>query len=188
MSRWPKLPPSIEVWDNLRVTILEPLVIDEDMNKFRLGMLARLKVLRFNETSPPPPMYSFMPIKSTGSLISLDVRNTPIMTLFDTTVAYSFELDRKNLRNLACGNNESWLIPLTGSEKLETVSLIAHPLYGVEIIDLLKRPENSLRQITLLDCENVSPDTIEWARNQGVTMHVKKSQPAAGTARRVRGQ
>lgn len=83
-----------------------------------------------------------------------------------------------NLRELAWGglHDEQGALTTTlhSLPKLEILILFASRLPGAELILLLKRPDNCLRQITLIDCENISTDTIDWARDRGVTMHVKK--------------
>lgn len=189
IDQWPKLPPSIEVWDNHTTKTIENPVFLESTDASRIGTLGKLKFLRFNKTSPPPPMLSFMPAKSTASLTSLDIRSTSANCLFGTAFRYSFSEHLKNLRELAWGDNQGDrdMDSIVWFEKLETISLVASPIHGADLIELLKRPTNRLRQITLTDCENVSLDTIEWARSRGVKMHVKKSQVVSGSERRVRG-
>ena len=189
IDRWPKLPPSIEVWDNHATKTIENTVFLETTDASRIGTLGKLKFLRFNRTSPPPPMFSFMPARSTASLTSLDIRSTSANSLFSTASRYDFSEHLTNLRELAWGDNqgERNIDSLGWLENLEIVSLVASPIHGADLIELLKRPTNRLRQITLTDCENVSSDTIEWARSRGVKVHVKKSQAVLGSERRVRG-
>jgi hypothetical protein len=177
------------VWDNHDTKTIENTVFLESTDASRIGTLGQLKFLRFNKTSPPPPMFSFMPDRSTASLTTLDIRSTSANSLFGTDSRYNFSEHLKNLRELACGDNqgERNIDSLVSFENLETVSLVASPIHGANLIELLKRPTNRLRQITLTDCENVSSDTIEWARSRGVTMHVKKSQAVLGSERRFRG-
>lgn len=131
-----------------------------------------------------------MPAQPTFSLTSLDIRSTPATSLFGTTTESEITKQFVNLQELALGDNRDLLhgFPLGWLKSLEIVSLMASTIHGAELIELLKRPDNRLRHITLTDCENISPDTIEWARNQGITVHVKKSQAVSGSERRIRGQ
>lgn len=59
--------------------------------------------------------------------------------------------------------------------KLEVLSLIGSKISGALFIGIIKNCRECLRQVTLIDCPDVSAETINWAREQGVSMLVRKS-------------
>jgi hypothetical protein len=178
---WPKLPPNIEVWDNydLELDCIRPFTISHGAGG-SLGELGKLKYLRFNKTFAPPPIFAFMPKESTSSITTLDIRNTPIDSPIGTKFLAEFLPHLTNVRELAWGSvqrEEDVTLPLLGRlEELETLSLSASQFHGSDLVTLLKRPENRLKSIMLTDCENISPDTVDWARSRGIAVQVKKSQ------------
>ena len=181
MRSWPQLPPNIEVWDNYDLLMDHVNAIYPSYwSRGRLGELGKLKFLRINKTNHLPPIAAFMPNESTSSIMTLDIRNTPIKSPLGTTFLAESLPHLTSVRELAWGGvhreEDVTLQILCCFEELETLSLLASQFHGSDLVTLLKRPNNRLKSIVLTDCENISPDTIEWARARGVVVHVKKSQ------------
>ena len=178
---WPTLPPNVEVWDNYDIELdcYRPFPMSY-WDGGSIGELGKLKCLRFNKTFAPPPISAFMPKESTSSITALDIRNTPIDSPIGTSFLAEFLPHLTHVRELAWGGvqrEEDVTLPLLDRfEELETLSLLASRFHGSDLMTLLKRTENRLKSIMLTDCENISPDTVDWARSRGVAVQVKKSQ------------
>jgi hypothetical protein len=174
---WPKLPSNIEMWDNYDVET--PLDINDQRPK--LGELSKLRFLRFQKTSLPPLIESFLPSTPSRSITHLDTRGTSVSprewNAFDLNAAIVDE-HLLNLRELAIGGADEDLAliqALSHLRKLEVLSLTGSKITGSLLIDIIKNCRDCLRQITLIDCPDVSAETINWARDQGIVTHVRKS-------------
>ena len=174
---WPKLPSNIEMWDNYDVET--PLDINDQRPK--LGELSKLRFLRFQKTSLPPLIESFLPSTPSRSITHLDTRGTSVSprewNAFDLNAAIVDE-HLLNLRELAIGGADEDLAliqALSHLRKLEVLSLTGSKITGSLLLDIIKNCRDCLRQITLIDCPDVSAETINWARDQGIVTHVRKS-------------
>ena len=70
---------------------------------------------------------------------------------------------------------------------LEELDLSDSSITGVMIKGLLTAPGSRLRRMSLINCQSVSADAIDWARKRGVVVSVRsgEEQHVSGSGRRL---
>lgn len=176
LSDWPRLPVSIETinatdcWMNGSTPVFDP------------DQLPRLRVAKVSKCTNPFPVL-FM--SNLSALTRLDI-DTDFSLFHDLLV--SGRLSHLIFLGLKCQDLRDDDVPLfiSGCPDLDILELkSAMYITGCFIIDLLKAPTCQLRRLVLNNCDSVSPDAIEYARQKGVNVE-RSTAETRGSGIRVR--
>lgn len=89
------------------------------------------------------------------------------------------------LRQSKSINDDIADIIATQFKHLERVDLTQTSVTGYGVKQLVKNHKPSLQELTLIDCLDISPDAVEWARSQGVKVNYSMSN-GHGNGRKLR--
>ena len=189
LNDWPTLPASLEIIDCTDCFVREtPTIADKALfGKLRVALLARSLAATF--------VLASIQMSESSSLARLDVDlqarahhqdlDWPIFTAL---------LHKGLLRDLTFLSLWSTLLRdehaqqfVEGCPRLERLELAYAKITGVFVVGLVTAPGCQLKHLVLKDCNDVSLDTIAWARHRGVLVERRSTEASVGSGRRVHG-
>ncbi len=171
----PKMPPTL-----LELNISNSIIRDTPQNPSKLQKLSHLNL--YGTTSDNRLLPHILWDASPHTL-HLDFGNlSQPFVLFNFSEQYGLKHLRLRHQQLGDHDIDSFVFRFPS---LETLRLERARISGVFIAALIRKPDNKLKYIYLEDCDNVSRDTIDYAKNLGVTVEVKSTQDIQGGRRIV---
>ncbi len=181
LGSWPQLPTSLE-----KINCTDCWLGGNDPTIGDTNAMARLTVARLANCTASRAILGSIEISNSCTLTRLEVDLHHYQDVFFRLLGGG-QLKHLTFLGLSFQGLEDGHVELfvEHCEDLETLELTSARVTGVFIASLLAAPKCRLKRLALKDCEKVSPDAIDWAKNRGVQI-VRTSAESWGSGRRVR--